>query len=86
MFPSCVHKVVDKEITLKEMNQAAKEMKLLKPVQDAITSYFNVNSWEEVIEKCGRSVSAESLMKFAVLAPVSIVLRGMSEYTANICL
>ena len=45
---------------------AATEIKNLRPIQEAITRFFKLNTWEEVIEVFGSTVSPEKLLQFVV--------------------
>ncbi len=59
-------------MSLEELKCAAAEIKSLKPVQEALVSFFKASSWEEIDSQFGSSVTPEKLMKFAV-----------SEYTID---
>lgn len=53
-------------MSLEELKCAAGEIKSLKPVQEAIASFFHAKTWEEVKAQFGSSVTPEKLLKFAV--------------------
>ena len=53
-------------MSLEEMKSAASEIKLLRPVQEAIILFFKVETWEEVADEFGSEVLPEKLLRFAV--------------------
>lgn len=55
-----------KTISMQELHRAATERKALKPVQEAIMSFFKVDSWDEIREEFMEVVDAEKLLRFAV--------------------
>jgi len=54
------------EMSLEELKCAAEEIKKLRPIQEAITRFFKLNTWEEVIDEFGSTVSPEKLLQFVV--------------------
>ena len=56
-------------MSLEEMKSAASEIKLLRPVQEAIVLFFQAETWEEVADEFGSEVLPEKLLRFAVSIP-----------------
>ena len=54
------------EMSLEEMKKAASEIKLLRPIQEAIVSFFKAETWEELVHEFGSEVLQEKLLRFAV--------------------
>ena len=48
------------------MKSAASEIKLLRPVQEAIVAFFKAETWEEVGDEFRSEVLPEKLLRFAV--------------------
>lgn len=65
------------EMSLEEMKKAASEIKLLRPIQEAIVSFFKAETWEELVHEFGSEVLPEKLLRFAVSC-------GDSTWCANI--
>ena len=38
------------DMSLEEMKKAASEIKLLRPIQEAIVSFFKAETWEEIAD------------------------------------
>ena len=53
-------------MSLEELKCAATEIKNLRPIQEAIARFFKLNTWEEVIDEFGSTVSPEKLLQFVV--------------------
>lgn len=62
----CLLQVSKLEMSLEEMKSAASEIKLLRPVQEAIILFFKVETWEEAADEFGSEVLPEKLLHFAV--------------------
>ena len=58
--------VKEKKISLKELKEEAREVKVLSQVQGAILNFFNMENWQDAVEKFGGSVSSERLLQFKV--------------------
>ena len=56
-------------MSLEELKCAATEIKNFRPIQEAIACFFKLNTWEEVIDEFGSTVSPEKLLQFAVSNP-----------------
>ncbi|XP_044165904.1 uncharacterized protein LOC122949960 [Acropora millepora] len=54
------------EMSLEEMKKAASEIKLLRPIQEAIVSFFKAETWEELVHEFGSEVLPEKLLRFAI--------------------
>lgn len=54
------------EMSLEEMNVAGRQIKLVKPVQEAIVSFFKMERWDEAETKFGDGVSVDKLLRHAV--------------------
>jgi len=54
------------EMSLEEMKSAASEIKLLRPVQEAVVLFFKAETWEEVADEFGSEVLPEKLLRSAV--------------------
>ncbi|KXJ09428.1 hypothetical protein AC249_AIPGENE16802 [Exaiptasia diaphana] len=63
-----LQKVVNIEMSLEEMNVAGKQIKLVKPVQEAIVNFFKMERWDEAETKFGDGVSVDKLLRHAVKA------------------
>ena len=53
-------------MSLEELKCAATEIKNLRPIQEAIARFLKLNTWEEVIDEFGSTVSPETLLQFVV--------------------
>ena len=49
-----------------ELECPAAEIKNLRPIQEAITCFFKLNTWKEVIDEFGSTISPEKLLQFVV--------------------
>jgi len=54
------------EMSLMELECPAAEIKNLRPIQEAITCFFKLNTWKEVIDEFGSTISPEKLLQFVV--------------------
>ncbi|XP_068676680.1 uncharacterized protein [Montipora foliosa] len=61
-----LEKVTSCDMSLEEMKKAASEIKLLRPIQEAIVSFFKAETWEEIADEFGHEVLPEKLLRFAV--------------------
>ncbi|XP_068710789.1 uncharacterized protein [Montipora foliosa] len=51
-------------MSLEELKSSATEIKCLRPIQEAIVNFFQLNTWEDVQTEFGSTVSPEKLLQF----------------------